>query len=82
VDAARSRDGDAGVFDYRMICPGIDPGGKDMDKLDTAATSVTNCVIGMKTDGYDRRWVALGRGTPSGTHTWDSLPGLVVVEIK
>lgn len=42
VDAAGSRDRDVGVFDYRMVCPGVDPGGKDMDKLDTAATSATN----------------------------------------
>ena len=42
MDAAGSRDRDVGVFDYWMVCPGVDPGGKDMDKLDTAATSVTN----------------------------------------
>jgi hypothetical protein len=42
MDAAGSRERDVGVFDYRMVGPGVDPGGKDMDKLDTAAKSVTN----------------------------------------
>jgi hypothetical protein len=42
VDAAGSRERDVGVFDYRMVCPSVDSGGKEVDKLDTATTSVDN----------------------------------------
>jgi hypothetical protein len=42
VDAAGSCERDVGVFDYRMVRPGVDSGGKGMDKLDTAASSVIN----------------------------------------